>query len=463
MVEGPMLMLILFLAIAFIVLMTAKLRMNAFLVLLITALGTALATGMGPIRGIRVTLDGFGGLISNVGVVIISGTIIGTFLEKSRATLTMANFVLSLISKTKTALAMTLTGVITSCTVFCDSGFIIFSPLNKVLSKKADISLTTMTVSLSLGLAISHHMIPPAAGPIAAAANIGADLGLVILFGFLTAIPAVIVVYFWSKWIGNKVYTEADVDISAEQEQDVELPPVLRSFLPILVPILLISLRSIANMPSTPFGEGNVKIMFDSLGIPSIAMLIGVFFAFRLIPRWSVEYINGWVNEGIRNSALTLAITAAGGAFGNVLRDSQIGNYLGQTLAQFNIGIFLPFIIASALKIAQGSGTVSLITASAIVGPMLGDLGFNTPAEQALVVTAIGAGAIVMSHANDRWPAVRVYRLVWLHGPGHRRRGACHVRQLLPCRVHRQSELRHDLLGCGHAGHPAPRCHRRCV
>jgi GntP family gluconate:H+ symporter len=86
-----------------------------------------------------------------------------------------------------------------------------------------------------------------------------------------------------------------------------------------------------------------------------------------------------------------------------VLRESQIGNYLGQSLAQFNIGIFLPFIIASALKIAQGSGTVSLITASAIVGPMLGDLGFTTPAEQALVVTAIGAGAIVMSHANDSY------------------------------------------------------------
>ena len=122
MVEGPMLLLILVMAIAFIILMTAKLRMSAFLVLLVTALGTGLATGMGPARAIRVTLEGFGGLISSVGVVIICGTIIGTFLEKSRATLTMANFVLSLISKAHTALAMTLTGVITSCTVFCDSG-----------------------------------------------------------------------------------------------------------------------------------------------------------------------------------------------------------------------------------------------------------------------------------------------------------------------------------------------------
>ena len=398
-----MLLLILVLAIAFIVIMTAKMKMSAFLVLLVTALATALATGMAPARAIQVTLEGFGGLIANVGVVIISGTIIGTFLEKSRATLTMANFVLSLISKTQTALAMTLTGVITSCTVFCDSGFIIFSPLNKVLSKKAGVSFTTMTVSLSLGLAISHHMIPPAAGPIAAAANIGADLGLVMMFGFLTAIPAVIAVYFWSRWIGKKVYTEAKVDISATPDQETNLPPVLRSFLPILVPILLISLRSIGNMPSNPFGEGNVKVLFDATGIPSIAMLIGVLFAFRLIPRWSVEYINGWVNEGIRNSALTLAITAAGGAFGYVLRDSQIGTYLGQSLAQFNIGIFLPFLIASALKIAQGSGTVALITASAIVGPMLVDLGFDTPAEQALVVTAIGAGSIVMSHANDSY------------------------------------------------------------
>ena len=402
MVEGPMLLVILVIAIAFIVVMTAKVKMNAFLVLLITALGTALAAGMDPPAAIQATLDGFGGLMTCVGVVIICGCIIGTFLEKSRATITMANTVLRVISRAKAALAMGITGCITSCTVFCDSGFIILSPLNKVLSKKTGISYTTMTVALSAGLLTSHSMIPPASGPIAASANVNADIGLVIIFGLITAIPSVFVTYLFARWIGKRIFTEPDIQLD-EAEEEKNLPGIIKSFSPIVVPIILISLKSIADFPSHPFGEGTTKTILDSLGVPSIAMLIGVFFAFRLVPKWSVEYINGWVVDGVRNSALIVAITTSGGALGNVLRATEIGPYLGESLAQFNLGIFLPFLIAAAMKIAQGSGTVSLITASAIVGPMLGDLGYTTPAQVALTVTAIGAGSTIVSHANDSY------------------------------------------------------------
>ncbi len=404
MVQGPMLLVILVVAIAFIVVMTAKVKMNAFLVLLLTALGTALAAGMEPAKAISTVTSGFGGLVTSVGLVIICGTIIGTFLQKSNATTTMANTVLKVIHRSKAALAMAITGVITSSTVFCDSGFIILNPLNKMLSKKTGISFTTMTVALSLGLYTSHCLIPPAAGPIAGTALLGLtdSIGFVIMYGIIIAIPTTAVVYFWAKWIGRKIPTEADVEIDANIDEK-NLPSAEKAFTPILFPIVLIALRSIANFPGQPFGNGALRIFLDAIGTPNIAMLIGVFLAFRLMPKWSVEYLNGWVNEGIRNCSLILIITAAGGALGEVLRATQIGQYLGMSLAQFNLGIFLPFLIAAAMKIAQGSSTVAIITAASIVAPLMPSIGLTTPLAQCLCLSAIGAGAVVVSHANDSY------------------------------------------------------------
>ena len=403
MVQGPMLLVILVVAVAFIVLMTARVKMNAFLVLILTALGTALAAGMEPAKAISTVTTGFGNLVTSVGLVIICGTIIGTFLQKSNATITMANTVLKVIHRSKAALAMGITGVITSSTVFCDSGFIILNPLNKVLSKKTGISFTTMTVALSLGLYTSHCLIPPASGPIAGTALLGLTdyIGFIMLYGIIIAIPTTFVSYTWAKWIGKKVPTVADVEVDNVEEKN--LPGAWKAFTPILVPILLIASRSIANFPGHPLGEGFVRLFLDAVGTPNMAMLIGVFCAFPLMPKWNVEYMNGWVNEGMRNCALILIITAAGGALGEVLRATQIGQYLGNSLAQFNLGIFLPFLIAAAMKMAQGSSTVAIITACGIVGPMMTSIGLTTPYAQALVVPAIGAGAMVVSHANDSY------------------------------------------------------------
>ncbi|MFC1608230.1 GntP family permease, partial [Candidatus Latescibacterota bacterium] len=143
--------------------------------------------------------------------------------------------------------------------------------------------------------------------------------------------------------------------------------------------------------------------LFDFIGDPTVALLLGVFLSFRLIPRWSEEYLNGWVGEGLRNAASIVMITGAGGAFGAVLKATGIGVYLSESLAQYHLGIFLPFIIAAALKTAQGSSTVALITTSALIAPMLEDLGLDSSPARALTVISIGAGAMIMSHANDSY------------------------------------------------------------
>ena len=403
MVQGPLLLVILVAAIAFIVLMTAKVRMHAFLVLLLTAFGVGLFSGMDPLQVIKTVTNGFGGILSYIGIVIIAGTIIGTILEKSRGTLTMANTVLNWVGETKTALAMSITGAIVSIPVYCDSGFVILSSLNKSLAKKAKISMSTMAVALSAGLYATHTLIPPTPGPIAAAGTIGADLGMVIMFGVIVAIPTILAGYLWGTKYSSKFYIEPDIEVDGEEDKQENLPGAFDAFAPIMIPIILITLKSIADFPAHPFGTGKLKMFFDFFGDPTVALILGVFLGFRLIPSWDKEYINGWVGEGLKNAASIIMITGAGGAFGSILKATPIGDYLGSTLSAYHLGIFLPFIIAAALKTAQGSSTVALVTTASLVNPILADLGLGGSTAQALVVMSIGAGAMTISHANDSY------------------------------------------------------------
>ena len=180
-----------------------------------------------------------------------------------------------------------------------------------------------------------------------------------------------------------------------------KLPSVGKALMPILVPIILILLSSLANPKLGLIPQGQYLSILFFLGNPAVALIIGVFVAlFLLVPRSKHgEAVNEWFTEGIRRAALIVAITGAGGAFGQVLKGSPIGDYLGTTLSQWHLGIFLPFIISAALKTAQGSSTVALITASSIIAPLLPALGLNP----VLATAAVGAGAMTFSHANDSY------------------------------------------------------------
>jgi GntP family gluconate:H+ symporter len=260
--------------------------------------------------------------------------------------------------------------------------------------------MSTMAVALSTGLYATHTLVPPTPGPIAAAGNLGADLGLVIMFGVVVSIPAILAGYIWATKFASKYWVDADIEID-DGENDVNLPSVFDSFAPIVVPILLITLKSIAEFPTNIFGTGNIKTFLVFIGDPTVALLLGVFIAFRLLPSFDKEYINGWIGKGMVNAAAIIMITGAGGAFGQVLKSTPIGSYLGEVLSVYNLGIFLPFIIAAALKTSQGSSTVAIITTSALLAPMLPSLGLDGSVAKALVVMSIGAGAMTVSHAND--------------------------------------------------------------
>ena len=396
---------VLILAIAFIVLSTAKFKLHPFLALILAAIGYGLCSGMPLSDIVKSVNNGFGNTVGSIGIVIIAGCIIGTFLEKSGGAYVMAKGVMSLTGEKRVPLAMLLLGYFISIPVYADSAFVILTPLNKAMSKKAKITLAATAIALGLGLTITHCLVPPTPGPISAAGIMEADLGLVIVTGIAASVMAVITALIFVKKVASKTYIDPGIDSKDENviEEVKKAPSVVKSFIPVIVPLLLIVLKSVSDFPTAPFGSGTFKMVISFIGEPVIALLIGLGLSLTLPEKLNREMLSltGWVGESLTSAAMIIMITAAGGSFGMILRDSGIANILGDALSGFNLGIWLPFIIAAALKTAQGSSTVAIITTASLIAPLMGVLGFETALAKALAVTSICSGAMVVSHVND--------------------------------------------------------------
>ncbi len=412
-----LLIIVLVLCILFIVFSSTKFRLHPFLALLFAALVFGLLTGM-PLSKIAKSInDGFGGTLGYIGIVIVAGTIIGTFLEFSGGAYTLADRILKLIGQKRVPLAMAIIGYFVSIPVFADSGFVIISSLNKALSKRAKITLAGSAVALSLGLTVTHCLVPPTPGPIAAAGILGADLGLVILFGMIIAALALINGWLFAEKFASRIPIDPNPDVSMEEiaSKMKEAPSAVKAISPILTPIILIVLKSVSDFPTRPLGEGFIKMFFGFIGEPVIALLIGVILAFNLPSKLKKSMLDdsGWVGTGLRSATIIILITGAGGSFGKVLQNSEIANVLGSTLSNANIGIWMPFLIAAMIKTAQGSSTVALITAASIMSPLMASMGFTSEIAKTLVVMSISSGAMVVSHANDSffWVVTQMSRM----------------------------------------------------
>lgn len=399
------LIIILVVSILFIVVSTSKYHFHPFLALLFVAVGFGLLSGM-PLPDIVKSInDGFGGTLSSIGIVIIAGVIIGTFLEHSGGAFAMAARILKIIGEKHVPLAMSIIGYFVSIPVFADSGFVILIPLNRALSKEAKLSLAGSAIALSTGLIATHCLVPPTPGPIAAAGILKADLGLVILLGMIVSVFALIAGWLFATRVASKTYIDPNPELSEEQvlEKIKHAPSAFKAFIPIVVPIFLIVLKSVSDFPTKPFGDGMLRNCVAFVGAPVIALLIGVLLAFRLPKKLDMQMLSttGWVGQALLNAAIIIMITGAGGSFGMILRNSPIADVIGESLSKANLGIWLPFIISAALKTAQGSSTVALITTASLMAPLMEPLGFEGAVAKALVVLSIGAGSMVVSHAND--------------------------------------------------------------
>ena len=400
------------LAIVIMIVAISKYKVHPFLSIMSVSLILALLAGipLGDIAG--VIGAGFSGTFSSIGIVIILGALIGTVLEQTGAALKLADMVVKLVGQKNPELAIELMGWVVSIPVFCDSGFVILDPIRKAMVRRTGTSSVAMTVALSAGLYISHVFIPPTPGPIAAAntLGIGNNLLLVMGLGVLASILPLIAGLFFAKFIGKKVKSADETGSAEETVKTYEelvasygkLPGGFNALAPIVVPIVLMALGSIASMAGW---TGFAFDLFNFLGKPVIALAVGTICAvIQLATTGKMANFYELTNDTLKVTGPILFVTAAGGVLGKVISSSDMVNYITSNATVLgSVGIFFPFLLAAILKSAQGSSTVAITTTAGIVAPLLGAMGLDSPAKAALTVMAIGAGAMTVSHANDSY------------------------------------------------------------
>jgi len=416
-VAGNQMILGLIIGISILVFLILKTKIHTFLALIISAATTGLIGGMPPNKIIESISKGFGGTLGSIGIIIGFGVMMGQIFEVSGAAERMAKTFIKFLGKKREELALAITGFIVSIPIFCDSGFIILAPLAKAISKKTKKSVVSLGVSLGLGLVITHSLVPPTPGPVGVAGIFGVSVGHFLLWGIPLAIPMAIAGMFYGKYIGKKIYQipgeEEDQWIRPEYQEPVydfeheednkELPSTFMAFAPIITPIILILINTILEVlikqkSITPSGFTN---MVQFLGSPIIAVGIGLVIAiYGLAGNLNKEKVINEMEKGIKSAGIIILVTGGGGALGMVLRDSGTGDYIAKLIAGSHMPVVLiPFIIASLVRLIQGSGTVAMITAASITAPIVAASNVNP------ILAALGAcmGSLLFSYFNDSY------------------------------------------------------------
>ncbi len=448
------LLLALGLGIAAIVIIVLRTRLDAFVALLIAAILTGVVAGQELTGIVDSITTGFGKTLGSIGIVIGLGVAIGKILEVSGGADALARTFLKAFGKGREEWAMASVGSLVSIPVFCDSGYVIMNPLARSIARVKRAGYVSLALALGAGMTLTHHLVPPTPGPLAVTGILGADLGLVIVTGLVFTVILLPVVVVYAKWIGplledrvvpevraavfGKVRaqqaggtTTATLDRSND-EQDAHgietynpvaylgehpegaKPHKIGTFLaslPLVVPLLLIVLNTVTGavdkaQQGALAGEDYVAsewvVPFAFFGNPVVALVIGTILAvYVLLPRWTPRNkVHGWLSDAAASAGLILLITGAGGAFGQVLRDSGVGDALAEAIAATALPAFLvPFIIATVVRIAQGSGTVAMITAASVSAPVVVTLGVDP----LVAVLACTAGSMVFSYFNDSY------------------------------------------------------------
>ncbi|HWD87115.1 MAG TPA: GntP family permease [Mucilaginibacter sp.] len=394
----PYILSLLVAGIAIIVLLTTRFKIPAFFALLTACLVVGLGIGLPLADVVGVIKDGFGNIMKSLGLIIVLGTTLGLLLEYTGSTTVMASALLKILGSRYASWAMGITGFVVGLPIFCDSGFIVLSGLNKTIAKRTGIPLATMSVSLATGLYAVHCLIPPHPGSSAAAAALGVDFGRLILIGALTAIPAMVAGNLWANYAGRKT-----TDTVADDHEEISGggPSLITACLPVFVPIVLIAIKSFLSAEHQSINSW--LSIFNALGDPVIALLIGVLLVLGSKKDWTRTGLSRILQESAEKAGGILVIIGMGGAFGAVLTATKIGDHLSQSAALGGMGLFFPFLLTSVLKTAQGSSTVAIITASSLILPLLPSLGLTTANDKLLCILSMGAGSMMISHANDAY------------------------------------------------------------
>lgn len=391
-------------------------RVHALIAMLAAACIAGLLGGMGIDKTLSVITSGFGTTLGSIGLVIGLGVMMGRLLEVSGAAERIAWSFIKWLGKRLEEWALAITGYIVSIPIFVDSAFVILYPVAKALAKSGKRSLLTLGVALAGGLVVTHHTVPPTPGPLGVAGIFNVDIGAMLLTGMALAVPCVIGIVFYAQWLDKRypdfvprTLNADEVNAALEQynkeKEQKDLPSLTLSLLPIVVPIVLIFLKAICSTLATVegwFGLATHPVVqaINFVGSPVIALAISVLLAvYTLVPRMDKHTTAERLEEGLQSAGIILLVTGAGGALGAILRDSGAGQQLAEQVANLPISpILIPFIVATLVRLIQGSGTVAMITAASISAPILAQIpGIN----MLLAAQAATMGSLFFGYFND--------------------------------------------------------------
>jgi len=428
-VEAGMLsVVVMIISLIIIVLMITWLKINPVYAMLVGAIGAAIAFGVPLVDVLPVVISGFGTTIGNIGIVILLGCTIGVILEQTGGALVLANSMLKLVGRKNASLAMMLSGYLVSIPVFSDTAIVIMAPVARTVSARSGLPLIACLGALNAGIMATHTIVPPTPGPLAAAGTLGVDLGHMIALGLIVALFYGVSGWIWVSTFCAKKFPRADEIEGVEKlpdgklstedlmiKSDKPLPSTWLSFATLLVPIGLICANSFGRLGVNPDNKTLLDIM-GFIGHPIVALSLGVLTAFLLdVKALSKEQIGKWFNKSVDVSAFIILATGTAGSYGFVLRASGVGEFMGHSIAATALpAVFIPFFVTMLLVVSNGSATVSLITGSAIMFPLLPYLGLP-PVIVALALTA-GASFFYHVNASHYWVVVRSANLSMKEG-----------------------------------------------
>ena len=387
-------------AVALLLFLILYLRLHAFLALLISSFALGLMTRMPPTKLLASIQFGFGDALGFIAVVVALGAMIGRFLEYSGGGRHLADWLLARFGPKRTPWALLTASFLVGLPIFFEVGFIILAPLAWSLARESKRSLLYYGLPIACALTVVHAMVPPHPAPAAAAQMFHADLGKTILMGIAISIPMAIAGGIgYGLWIANRIFVAVPEMGMADAPtgQTANPPGVPQVLLTLLLPVILIFTAAYVNL-ANPKADN----VFTLIGHPFTALLITTLLAlvaFGFRRGLNRAQISAMATDSLAPIGSLLAIMGAGGSFKQVIVDSGVGPYAGQLLASSAFPpILVAYLVASALRMAQGSATVAIITAAGIVSPLVKDI----PGQNAeLLVLATCAGGTILSHVND--------------------------------------------------------------
>ena len=423
--SGERMLIGLAIGIAVLIFLVLKTKIQAFLALIISTVVVGVIGGM-PLTNITIEVDGvektfgivnsitsgFGGTLGSIGIIIGFGVMMGQISEVTGAAKRMAHTFLKLFGKKREEEALALTGFLVSIPIFCDSGFVVLAPIAKAISKATKKSVIGLGTALAAGLVITHSLVPPTPGPLGVCGIFGVDVGKFILLTLVLALPMAIACIAYSRlYLSKKYYRipneEGEIVEMPYQEPNYEaafsmdmtgVPGALESFMPLIIPIILILINTVATAMGKTEGFMNVLVF---LGQPIVAVGLGLIVAILTLGR-SLDRHEALteMEKGMASAGIIMLVTGGGGALGQIIKDSGLGTFMAEGLAKTAIPIIiLPLLIATAMRFIQGSGTVAMTTAASITAPIIAASGVSP----ILGAVACCVGSLFFGYFNDSY------------------------------------------------------------